>query len=106
MTLQTEKQIITIHKLLNISRSTGNQTVKFGQLIEYKMRNIYLKSNTKCGGEANPRLSPKEIKIESISGSTFWHVIEFDFICMSQPSSTKIYKRRAHHMLLRHIMLS
>ena len=38
--------------LPNISRSKGNHTMKFGQLIEYNMRNIVLeKSYTKCGGE-------------------------------------------------------
>ena len=42
MTLQTGKQIFTIHILLNISRSEGNQTIEFGQLIEYNMRNIFL----------------------------------------------------------------
>ena len=42
--------------LLNISRSKGNQTKKFGQSIEYNMRNIFLeKSNTKCVGETSPR---------------------------------------------------
>ena len=35
-------QIITIHILPNISRSKDNQTVKFGQFIEYNMRNIFL----------------------------------------------------------------
>ena len=31
--------------------------MKFGQLIEYKMRKIVLeKSYTKCGGETSPRL--------------------------------------------------
>ena len=46
------KQTIVIHILPNISRSKGNKIVKFGQLIEYNMRNIYLeKSYTKCGGE-------------------------------------------------------
>ena len=30
--------------------------MKFGQIIECKMRNIFLeKSYTKCGGEASPR---------------------------------------------------
>ena len=28
----------------NISRSKDNQTMKFGQLIEYNMRNIFLKN--------------------------------------------------------------
>ena len=31
------QQTITIQILLNISRSNGNQTMKFGQLIEYNM---------------------------------------------------------------------
>ena len=36
---------------MNISRSKVNQAIKFGQLIEYNMRNIWLKkSYTKCGG--------------------------------------------------------
>ena len=53
---QTEQQIITIHISPNISRSKGNQTMKFGQLKEYSKRNIFLeKSYTKCGGEGSPR---------------------------------------------------
>ena len=52
MTSQTGQQIIAIHILSNISRSLCNQTMKFAQLIKYKMRNIFLKkSYTKCGGE-------------------------------------------------------
>ena len=35
-------QIITIHILPNISKSKGNQTMKFCQLMEYNMRNIFL----------------------------------------------------------------
>ena len=35
MTSQPEKQTIEIHILPNISRSKGNQKIKFGQLIEY-----------------------------------------------------------------------
>ena len=35
-----------------MSISKGNQTMKFGKLIEYNMRNIFLeKPYTKCGGE-------------------------------------------------------
>ena len=57
MASQARQQIITIHIFPNISRSKGNQIVKFGQLIEYNTRNIFLeKSCTKCGGEASPRL--------------------------------------------------
>ena len=40
----------------NISKSKDKQTRKFGQLIEYKMRNIFIgKSYTKYGGETTPR---------------------------------------------------
>ena len=46
----------SIHILPNISRSKGNQTLKFGQLIEYNMRNIFAeKSHTKCAGETIAR---------------------------------------------------
>ena len=56
MTSQPEKQTIAIHILPNISRRTGNQTMKFGQLIKYNMRNMLLeKSYTKCRGETIPR---------------------------------------------------
>ena len=42
---------------LNISRKKENQTMKFGQLIEYNMRNIFLeKSYTKRGEETIPRI--------------------------------------------------
>ena len=52
MTSQPGKQTITIHILPHISRSEGNQTMRFGQSIEYNMRNTFLeKSYTKCGGE-------------------------------------------------------
>ena len=49
MTSQCEKRAIAIHVLPNISRSKGNQTIKFGQLIEYNMKNIFLEILcTKC----------------------------------------------------------
>ena len=44
-------QTIPIHILPNISQSKGNQTMKFGQLIEYNKRNIFLqKLCGKSGG--------------------------------------------------------
>ena len=46
MTSQTGQQIIAIHILPNISRSKCNQTMKFGQLIEYNVRNVFLKDHT------------------------------------------------------------
>ena len=67
MASQTGQQIIAIHILLDISRSKGNQTMKFGLLVDYNMRNIFLeKSYTKCGEEASPRTFYQKIKIEHI----------------------------------------
>ena len=57
---ETGEQIITIPILANISRSKGNQTMKFGQLIKYN-RNIFgEKSYTKFGGQASSRPFYKE----------------------------------------------
>ena len=47
MMSQTGLQIITIHILPNISRSKGNLTIKFGQIIKYSMRNIFVKKYAK-----------------------------------------------------------
>ena len=47
MTSQPGKQTIAIHILSNISRrKKKNQAMKFGQLIECNMRNIFLKNHT------------------------------------------------------------
>ena len=42
MTSQPSQQTIVIRILTNISQSKGKQTMKFGQLIEYNKRNIFL----------------------------------------------------------------
>ena len=45
---------ITVHILPNILQSKGNQTMKFGQLIEYNKKNIFLqKPCRKCGRKAD-----------------------------------------------------
>ena len=45
MTPQTGQQIITIHILSNISRTKANQAMKFGQLINYSARIIFLQNH-------------------------------------------------------------
>ena len=40
MTSRPGKQTIVMYIFPNISRNKGNETVKFGQLIEYNIRNI------------------------------------------------------------------
>ena len=61
----TQKQIITIHILTNISRSKCNQRMKFCQLIGY-VRNIFLKKYTKCGGETSLRPFSKKLRLSII----------------------------------------
>ena len=46
-----------------ISRSKGNQTVKFDQLVEFNIRKIFLKTHTKCDGETIPRSFSKKSKL-------------------------------------------
>ena len=56
MTSQTGQQIITMPILSNISRSKGNQSMKFGQLIEHNMGKILLEKSCKNRkGETSPR---------------------------------------------------
>ena len=45
MTLEADKQIITIHILSNIPRTEGSQGVKFVWLMEYNVRNIFFKNH-------------------------------------------------------------
>ena len=56
--------------------------MKFGQLIESYMRNIFLeKSYTKCGAEASARPFYKKY----ISGSTVWKILKFVFAVCPSP---------------------
>ena len=55
--------------------------MRFGQLIEYNMGNIFVeKSNTKYGGETIARPSSKKSKLSKISGSILESFIWFVFI--------------------------
>ena len=45
MASQPGQQIITTHILPNLSRSKGDQTMKFDQLAEYSKRNIFLQKS-------------------------------------------------------------
>ena len=55
---------IYLHILPNILKSKGNQTIKFGQLMEYNVRNLFLeKSYTEYGGKTIPRPFSKKSKL-------------------------------------------
>ena len=86
---QTGKQIITMYVLPNISRGTGNQTMKFSQLIEYNMRNIFLEqSYIKCDQETLPRPFRKKLKLSISLDEKFY---AFCFYYMSKLRFIKIY---------------
>ena len=54
-----------MHILPNFSRSEGKQTMKFGQLIEYNMRNNFLeKSCPKYGGETGARPFSEKLELK------------------------------------------
>ena len=68
--------------MTNIASTKGNQSMKFGQLIEYNRRNIFLERTfTKYGGETSSQTLSQKITIEHISGSTAWIYIVC-FYCM------------------------
>ena len=64
ITSQAGEQTIAIHVLPNISRTKGSQAMRYGQLIVYNTRNIFVeKSCTKCAGETIPRPLSKKSKL-------------------------------------------
>ena len=91
ITSQSGSQAITIHIFIDIWRSKCNQTMKFGQLIEFNMRNIFLeKSYTKCNGETIPRPFFKNSKL-SISLDQLLKVL-YSFLLYAKLMTIKILK--------------
>ena len=78
MTSQSGKQTVAKNILPNILRSKANKTMKFGQLIEYNIRDVFLeKPYTKSGGKTIPRSFSKKSKwaclwINSLKFYTLW----------------------------------
>ena len=53
-----------MHIMPNISESKENQPMKFVQLIEYNIKNIFVeKSYTKCNGKSIPGTLSKKSKL-------------------------------------------
>ena len=92
MTSQSGKQI---RILTNISRNKDNQLMKFGQLIEYNVRKIFLeKSYTKCGGEAIPRPVSKKPKLSMSLDQQSKSFIKFVFIVCQVEDYLNVLKLR------------
>ena len=95
MTSQLGLQTIAIHILPNISQSKGNQAMKFGQLIEYNKRNIFLqKLCKKWCQETSSR--PLSIFKKSLTwGESKWPAVKFQYISIAVNLSynkNKLYK--------------
>ena len=94
MTPQAGKQVIMMHTLPNISRSNGNQTMKFGHFIEYNMRNIFLeKSYTKCHAGTGLRTSKKS-KLSISQGHQSEHLFSLFLLYALVENYQNILKRR------------
>ena len=92
MISQPGKQTIAIHILPYISRSKHNQAMKFGQLIEYDMKNIFLKNSyAKLGGETSSRPFCKKSKL-SIFLYQHSKVLQFIFIVCKAEGYQNILK--------------
>ena len=91
MTSQHGKQTIVIHVLPSILRNKENQALKFGQLREYNMKNIFLeKPYTKCGGETSPRPFSEKLKL-SISLDQQSEFFFSSFYCISKRMIITMY---------------
>ena len=67
--------------------------MKFGQLIEYSLRNILLeKSHTKCGGESIPRPFSEELKLRIYLDQQFNTVCFIQFAFIASPSRRLLNK--------------
>ena len=49
------KQTVALPILLNLSQSKGNQTLKFGQVMEYNKKNIFFENHAENEAEASSR---------------------------------------------------
>ena len=106
ITPQAGQQTIVLHILPNVSRSKGNQTIKFDQLIECNMSKIFLeKSCTKCGGETSPRPFFEKLKL-SISLDRQSKVLYSLLLLYGKLRAIEIYRNyAADHLLPPHINL-
>ena len=108
MTSQPGKRTNVVHILLNISRRKDNETLKFGQLIECNMRNVFLeKSYTKCGRKTISRLFSKKNQNWAylwINGLKLYTV--YFYFMPSQGLSKDITSYNLIYLILPHIYTS
>ena len=93
--------------MLNISRSKGNQTMKFGQLLEYNMRNSFCwKILPKIRWRIYSQTYFYKIEIENISGSMAKVLYSSFLLCANLKSIEIKWNQAGHHLHLPYIKLS
>ena len=91
MTSQPGNQATAIHMLFNITKSNGNQTLKFVQLIECNIRTIFLeKTYTKCDEGTIPRPFSKKSNL-SISVDQYSNVLHSLLLLYAEFRAIEIY---------------
>ena len=91
MTSQPSKQTVIIHVLPSILRNKDNQAMKFGQLKEYNMKNIFFeKPYTQCGEETSPRSFSEKLKLSTSLDQQF-EILFSLLYCISKWMTTKMY---------------
>ena len=91
MTSQPGKQTIAINILPNFLRNKDNQTMKFDQLTEYGIKNIFVeKSYPKCVGETSWRPFSGKAKL-SISLDKYYKVLYSLFSLYVKLRAIEIY---------------
>ena len=64
MVSQLGSETIVTHILPNILKNKVNQTMKFGQSIQYNLRNIFLETSYgECGGKTGPKLFSEKLRL-------------------------------------------
>ena len=87
---EPDKKTIATDLFPNMSRSKGNQAVKFDQLIEYNIRNIFVeKLYTKYGGETISCSLSKKSKL-SISLNQLCKLLNSLFLLYAKLRAMKI----------------
>ena len=90
MTSESGKQTIAMHILANISRSKGNQTMKFDQLTNLIL--VFLKkSYAKCGGEAILIPFSKKSKLSISLNQKYKVLCSFMFLLHTKLRAIEIY---------------
>ena len=75
-----KKAMVNFNILPNVSRSKGNQVIRFGQLIKYSMRNIFLQKSCRKWGRGTSSRPLFVFQKSFIQGWSKWSASYFSFI--------------------------